>query len=277
MLYWMNHAWQKDVSQFRILALLSSGQALFETLFYERGVLYFWEEHWQRLQNSLKVLGAQIDSPKLKTLILDRLKNEPKFQRARIKLICLLPLEQSTLTISIEHFVILIEPLSQASQKPIPLKLKTFPSPFRPEAPLLQHKTINYGYHFYYRSLAKGQGFDDALYLSADGYLQETSISNIFAVKDGQLFTPPVSQGILPGTVRSLLIQHLGAKEMSIHIEHLQQFDFFFVTSSVRQLRFVTQIDEHSFSNNHLSTFKQILAKWEQLKQNYRQQFLKME
>ncbi len=53
-------------------------------------------------------------------------------------------------------------------------------------------------------------GFDDALMLSADGHVSEGSAANFFIVRSGTLVTPPVTENILEGITRDVLIRMAG-------------------------------------------------------------------
>jgi branched-chain amino acid aminotransferase len=50
-------------------------------------------------------------------------------------------------------------------------------------------------------------GFDEAIVLSADGHVCESSAANLFLVRDGQLVTQPVSGDILEGITRRVVMQ----------------------------------------------------------------------
>ena len=50
-------------------------------------------------------------------------------------------------------------------------------------------------------------GYDEAILLSPQGYVSECTGENIFIVKDGVLYTPDLSTGILPGITRDTVIQ----------------------------------------------------------------------
>jgi len=50
-------------------------------------------------------------------------------------------------------------------------------------------------------------GFDDAIYVSADGLILESPRASVVAVVDGTLTTPPRDQGILPGTTQQALFR----------------------------------------------------------------------
>jgi branched-chain amino acid aminotransferase len=52
-------------------------------------------------------------------------------------------------------------------------------------------------------------GFDEALVLNDDGHLSEASAANIFLVRKGVVYTPPVNANVLEGITRRTLIQLL--------------------------------------------------------------------
>lgn len=67
-------------------------------------------------------------------------------------------------------------------------------------------------YNFYHIVLPKIQannaGAADALMLDADGFVSETNATNVFMVKNGQIFTPHADY-CLPGNFIQLYIQQL--------------------------------------------------------------------
>jgi branched-chain amino acid aminotransferase len=54
---------------------------------------------------------------------------------------------------------------------------------------------------------ANRAGYDEAILLTADGYVADGSGENIFVVKNGVITTPPLSTSILPGITRDTVIQ----------------------------------------------------------------------
>jgi branched-chain amino acid aminotransferase len=56
-------------------------------------------------------------------------------------------------------------------------------------------------------SEANRAGYEEAILLTADGYVADGSGENIFVVKDGTIRTPPLSTSILPGITRDSVIQ----------------------------------------------------------------------
>ncbi len=60
-------------------------------------------------------------------------------------------------------------------------------------------------------------GFKEAIALDVDGHVSEGSGENVFAVKDGTIYTPPIGSSLLSGVTRSSVI-HLAA-EAGYHVE----------------------------------------------------------
>jgi len=56
------------------------------------------------------------------------------------------------------------------------------------------------------KSEAELNGFDEALVLTPNGHASEGSAANLFAVRDGMLLTPPVSDDILEGVTRKAMM-----------------------------------------------------------------------
>ena len=95
---------------------------------------------------------------------------------------------------------------------------------------------------------AAAQGADDGLILNSDGNVTETSSANLFWVEGGTLHTPPVSDGLLPGVTRRLVVGLASAlgqavREESVASDRLQQADAAFVTSAATGIVAVGQVD----------------------------------
>ena len=54
---------------------------------------------------------------------------------------------------------------------------------------------------------ANRAGYDEAILLTADGFIADGSGENVFIVKDGELYTPDLATSILPGITRDTVIQ----------------------------------------------------------------------
>jgi len=84
-------------------------------------------------------------------------------------------------------------------------------------------------------------GMHEALLLNTAGYLAEAAAANLFLVRDGELATPPLTCGVLPGITRAAVLEiaiQLGLPSRSEPLlpSALQQAQEAFLTSSLRGL-----------------------------------------
>lgn len=95
---------------------------------------------------------------------------------------------------------------------------------------------------------AKRHGHDDGIALDSQGYPCETSGGNLFVVYDGELFTPPLHGGVLPGITRACVIRLArdaghAPREERVTREMLLTADEVFVTGTAAEVTPVTTID----------------------------------
>lgn len=74
---------------------------------------------------------------------------------------------------------------------------------------LVYMKTLNYLDNILAKQEAQAKGYQEAVFLNTDGFLAEGSVSNVFFVKDGKLYTPGLCCGLLPGIARKFVIDTL--------------------------------------------------------------------
>ena len=75
-------------------------------------------------------------------------------------------------------------------------------------------------------------GFDEVLAMDGNGHLSEGSAMNIFIVRDGVVFTPPLISAILPGITRSSVFKLMEASGMRV-VEGLIQREMLYVADEV--------------------------------------------
>lgn len=101
--------------------------------------------------------------------------------------------------------------------------------------------------HLLLRQEALDQDCAEAI-LVRNGYVTEGAASNLFAVIDDELITPPNSNEILPGITRDVILELAKAnampcKEDIIAVEALQNASEIWVTSSTREIVPVIELD----------------------------------
>jgi para-aminobenzoate synthetase/4-amino-4-deoxychorismate lyase len=78
-------------------------------------------------------------------------------------------------------------------------------------------------------------GFDDLLLWNENDELTEFTIGNLVVELDGELFTPPISCGLLAGTFRSHLLETGQVRERVIRKDELSKCTKVFLVNSVRK------------------------------------------
>jgi branched-chain amino acid aminotransferase len=92
-------------------------------------------------------------------------------------------------------------------------------------------------------------GFDEAIVLNSNGHVSEGSAENIFIVRDGVVSTPPVTDNILEGITREVVIElcrsdlGLPVEERSIDRSELYIADEVFFTGTGVQIAAIIEVD----------------------------------
>jgi branched-chain amino acid aminotransferase len=97
---------------------------------------------------------------------------------------------------------------------------------------------------------ANRAGYDEAILLTADGYIADGSGENVFIVKNGTVATPPLATSILPGITRDSVIQILQDLGYSVEERNLIRSDLItadevFMTGTAAEVTPIRSIDDH--------------------------------
>src|SRR5437016_4021990 len=115
-------------------------------------------------------------------------------------------------------------------------------------------KSLNYLNNVMARIEANLAGADEALMLNDAGNVAECTADNVFIVKHGQIFTPPVAAGALKGITRSVVFEigaELGVKVRETDITRHDVFvaDECFLTGTAAEIVPVVKADGRSIGN----------------------------
>ena len=99
----------------------------------------------------------------------------------------------------------------------------------------------------------RSQGVHEAIMIH-EGYVTEGASSNIFVVTEGRLSTPPLSNKILPGITRKVVMDiaqllKISCKEKALTRVDLLRADEIWLTSSTRNIVPVTRVDEQQIGD----------------------------
>jgi branched-chain amino acid aminotransferase len=115
------------------------------------------------------------------------------------------------------------------------------------------------------KSEAVESGFDEAIVLTVDGHVSEGSAENLFMLKDGVFVTPPVTDDILEGVTRTLLMtvikEELGKPvvERSIDRSELYTCDELLLCGTGAQISPVVEVDRRTVGTGKVGEFTQEL------------------
>jgi branched-chain amino acid aminotransferase len=96
---------------------------------------------------------------------------------------------------------------------------------------------------------ANRAGYDEAILLTADGFIADGSGENVFVVKDGEIFTPDLSASILPGITRDTVIQIAQDLGYTVHEKQLIRSDLMladeaFMTGTAAEVTPLRAVDD---------------------------------
>ncbi|MBK9485587.1 MAG: aminotransferase class IV [Chitinophagaceae bacterium] len=101
---------------------------------------------------------------------------------------------------------------------------------------------------------AKKEKWNDAVLLNTEGRLCDTTIANIFLIKDEVIYTPALAEGCIAGVMRRNLVEKLTAGgyklvEDKLSVDELLYADEVFLTNSIYNMRWVQSVGDKKYSN----------------------------
>ncbi len=221
------------------------GEGLFETLRVYGGHPFGWLRHMERLVLSAAVLGFPVPaSPVTLRAALDQLLAAEGLSDAVARL---------TVTRGIPGGIVRRASRTGAWAEVEPLAARLWRGtrtgaatvivskrPFEP-GPLGCHKTTSRLAYHLAREEARAARADETLLVSPAGEVLEGAVSNVFAVIAGEILTPPLTSGILPGITRAVVLglcaaAGIPARERTLTLADLRAADEVFLTNTVQEI-----------------------------------------
>lgn len=115
-------------------------------------------------------------------------------------------------------------------------------------------KSLNYLNNILAKIEANQAGCEEAVMLNAEGFVAECTGDNLFIIRNGQLYTPPLSAGALYGITRGTVIELATAAGYKVSEPNLTRYDLFnadecFLTGTGAEMVPVTKIDGRVIGN----------------------------
>lgn len=223
---------------------LTHGLGLYETLKLVAGVPVFFEEHLARLRGGLDEL--EIDLPFDKVDMADQ--------------ICRIAQASGVLDGAC-RMLVTAGPPAGAPSLLIQTDRRAFPKPplrvisYRGVRVRAELKALTVMQSYLAQRAAAAAGCHDAILVDDDGQIFEGATSNVFVVRGHGLVTPPAEGAILPGVLRAKISELAEATgvavvEAFVRLADLRADDGMLLTSSVRGIVSVSQVDDHMLRVN---------------------------
>ena len=217
------------------------GRGVFETILVKEKPIFF-DEHIERLNQGIEVLeiGEKVDKSILKIEI-DKLNLKNKALKVVVTPKNLILIDKEI-------------PYSDEDYKK-GFKLKLSKVIRNSTSPLTYIKSINYMDNLLENKKAKKEGYNEVIFINEDAFITEGSTSNIFIVKENNIYTPKIECGLLNGTIRKYILKNTNCIEKEFTIEELLNSDEVFITNSLLGIMRVISIEEKIFNKHSITDY----------------------
>lgn len=235
------------------------GDGCFETMKVYQGQLLLADLHFERLIASLHILHFHIPPHFTKDyftdLIIQLCRSNGVSDLARVRLTIWRagtglydPVDHTP------HFLIQAWELPEQifELNSTGLSLEVFPDAVKTGDKLSNVKSNNCLPYVLAAMFAKQHQVSESVLLNQYGRVADTTIANVFAVKDGDVFTPPLTEGCVCGVMRKHLLAldtPFRISEQPLSVRDLQTADEVFLTNAIYGIRWVGQFGDTSYGN----------------------------
>ena len=231
---------------------LTLGDGLFETLAVRQGKIEFVDAHLARLRIGCDVLRLPFPAHNL-TAAIQAVLSANAMRDAVLRL---------TLTRGVAERGLLSP---QTPQPTLMITTSSLPPDLPPAvchipagmrrnefSPLSRIKALPYLDNILALQEAQDHGADESIILNTSGHVACASRANIIISTKGELITPPLQHGALPGVIRAVLSSRLGVHEAAISVETLQAADVVVLVNSL-SIRAVQSINGYAIDAGEIA------------------------
>jgi 4-amino-4-deoxychorismate lyase len=232
------------------------GDGLFETIAVNQGMPLYADLHWARLTHSARLLKIVFDIS-LNAWI-ERLNQcicKKNLRQGGLKVILSAGRASRGLAEHSLASTLVIQSFEYTRSKEA-IRLMSALWLRDSKNPVYHVKSVNYLEAISARRQAEALGFDDALFYNTNHHATETTCANLFVIHKGQLMTPPLTDGVLPGITRSRIIawcarHHISCMQSSLNDVMIKTADAVFITNALQGIQSVQRLDRAEFSLTH--------------------------
>ncbi|MDB5200271.1 MAG: hypothetical protein JWO92_2234 [Chitinophagaceae bacterium] len=238
------------------------GDGLFETLKINKGIIQLRDYHFERLFSGMNTLQFEIPgyftAAYLESKILEISKKNQHTSITRVRLMVfrgnggLYDAEDNS-----PNYIIQTWSIGKTGElNSNGLVIDVYPDAKKSCDKFSNLKSNNYLPYIMAALYAKKNNVDDCILLNNNNRVCDTTIANIFIIKDDIIYTPPLSEGCIAGVMRRFVIEKIKSDfkivEKPLSIEEVENADEVFVTNSIRGIRWVKQLGKTKYTGNKI-------------------------
>ena len=239
---------------------LRFGDGLFETLKYKNGKLILVDEHLARLWHGMRLLQFELPklfSPDILESQILQLIQKNNHQSARIRITVfrgnggLYDPHHHAPQYIIQTWQL---PETNGLLNENGLQCCIYRDALKVVDCFSNSKHNNYLPYFMGALYAKKEKCNDAIILNQHNNICDSTIANVFFIKDGIIYTPALTEGCVAGVTRATVINELknnySIVETTITEAILMEADEVFLTNSIYNIRWIAAIENKNYHNN---------------------------
>ena len=242
------------------------GDGLFETMKMTHSKIALQEFHFDRFFRGLQLLQFEVPTlvtaEKLSKEILQLCDKNNCQQKARIRVSAFRGnggLYEGNNSL---HYLIECWPLDADQWNENGLVIGICPHARKISDAFSNLKSANFLSYAMAAKFAKDNQWNDCLVLNEHDRIADATIANVFMIKDGRIFTPPLSEACVEGVMRRYLLETLNVdpgnyqgvmpniEERAITIEDLLSADEVFLTNAIKGIRWVKQLQDKTYTHS---------------------------
>jgi branched-chain amino acid aminotransferase len=236
------------------------GDGLFETIKMVNGKMILWDAHFNRLETGLAMLQFELPGLFTRKKIQQEAENlcrKNKCEKlARIRLSVFRGNGGLYDDSRLAQYIIECWPLNEAAQQlnENGLVIDVYPDSRKSCDIFSNLKSANFQAYTMAAQYAIRNKLNDCLVLNTGECIADSTIANLFIIKDGLISTPALTEGCVNGITRNYLVEQLRnagykVKIGLVTITDLEFADEVFLTNSINGIRWVGQYGKSRYSN----------------------------
>ena len=249
------------------------GDGVFEGIRIYNGKIFELEAHIKRLYESAKVIRLEIPMSKNKLIsAVEKTVEANGIIDGYIRLVVtrgvgtlgLNPFvcEDARLFIIADNIQLYPEELYEKGMKVISATtVRNHPLAIPPQV-----KSLNYLNNILAKIEALDNDVPEAIMYNHEGYVAEATGDNVFIIREGVIYTPPVQAGALEGITRDVVIRLAKEEKLDVIEKNLTRFDLyvcdeFFLTGTAAEVIGIVEIDGRIIGDGKPGSITKLLRK----------------